>query len=337
MKAIVQDRYGPPEEVLALREIDKPEIGPGEVLVRVHAASLHPDVWHVVTGRPYVLRLLFGRVARPKEPVPGKDVAGVVEAVGEEVTRFTPGDEVFGETHTGLQWRNGGAFAEFVSVPEEVLACKPERATFEEAASLPTSGYIAVHNLRYAGSLGPERRVLINGAGGGVGSIALQLAKANGAHVTGVEGPEKLDMIRSLGADHVIDYTKEDFTANGERYDFILDVASNLSLKACEHSLSPSGIYNLIGHDHYGDGAGKIFGSMPRSLAQIARSAFDDRLPSWKMDLPTKAEVMVVLREGLESGKLTPAVDSTFPLEKVLEAMRYLKTGRALGKIIITP
>ena len=241
MKAVVQYKYGSPDDVLALREINKPVAGDDEVLVSVRAASVHPDVWHVVTGRPYVLRLMGAGVLKPKNPVPGTDVAGRVESIGKGVTRFRPGDEVFGETHTRLQWHNGGAFAEYVSVPQDALALKPANVTFEQASAVPTSGFIALHNLRGEGQIRSGQRVLINGAGGGVGTIALQLAKAYGAHVTGVDGTRKMEMIRSLGADYVIDYTQEDFTRRGERYDLILDVASNLSLSACQRALCPPG------------------------------------------------------------------------------------------------
>ncbi len=337
MKAIVQDRYGSPDHVLHLREIEKPVVGNDEVLVRVRAASVHPDVWHVVTGRPYVLRLMGAGVLRPKNPVPGTDVAGLVEWVGRDVTRYGPGDEVFGETHTEHEWRNGGAFAEWVSVPQDALALKPSGITFEQAAAVPTSGFIALHNLQSGGPIQPGQRVLINGAGGGVGTIAVQLAKAHGARVTGVDSTEKVEMVRSLGADHVIDYTKEDFTQRGERYDLILDVASNLSLSACKPALTPKGIYVLIGHDHFGAAAGRILGSLPRVLKLLAVSRFVSQLPDPSFSMPSKKDVMGALAELLEAGKLTPMVDKTYPLSEVREAMRYLQGGRARGKIIITP
>ncbi len=337
MKAIVQDKYGPPDDVLQLREIDKPAIGDDEVLVRVRAASVHPDVWHVVTGRPYVLRLMGAGMLRPKNRVPGTDVAGLVESVGKDVALFGPGDEVFGETHTKLQWRNGGAYAEYVSVPQDALAHKPSGITFEQAAAVPTSGFIALHNLQSGGQIQPGQSVLINGAGGGVGTIAVQLAKAYGARVTGVDSTEKMEMVRSLGADCVIDYTQEDFTRRGERYDLILDVASNLSLTVCKRALMPKGVYVLIGHDHFGDAAGRILGSLPRVLRLVALSPFDSQLPDPKFSIPSKGAVMAVLKEFLEAGKLTPVVDRTYPLKEVPEAMRYLQGGRACGKIIITP
>jgi len=337
MKAVVQDKYGSPDDVLQLREIDKPVVGDDEVLVRVRAASVHPDVWHVVTGRPYVLRLMGAGLLKPKNPVPGTDVAGHVDTVGKDVTHFGPGDEVFGESHRGLQWRNGGAFAEYVSVPQDALALKPNGITFEQAAAVPTSGFIALHNLLNERRIQPGQSVLVNGAGGGVGTIAIQLAKAYGARVTGVDSTEKMEMVRSLGADHVIDYTQEDFTQYSERYDLILDVASNLSLSACKRALMPTGIYVLIGHDHFGYAGGRWLGSLPRFFKLIVMSPFVSQLPDLNFSMPSKKDIMAVLKELLEAGKLTPVIDRTYPLSEVPEAMRYLQEGRARGKIIITP
>lgn len=337
MKAIVQDKYGSPEDVLQLREIEIPAIGDDEVLVRVHAASVHADVWHVVTGRPYVLRLMGSGVLRPKNPVPGTDAAGIVEAVGKDVTRFRTGDEVFGETHMKFQWVNGGAFAEYVSIPQDALELKPQGVSFEEAASVPTSGLIALYNLQMGGQIQPGQSVLINGAGGGVGTIAVQLAKTYGAHVTGVDSAERMEMLRSLGTDHVIDYTREDFTSRGRQYDLILDVASNLSLKACKGSLTPKGIYVLIGHDHYGKATGRLLGSIPRFFSLFALSPFVSQLPTPNFSPQRKGDAMAVLKEFLEKGKLTPVIDRTYPLEEVSEAMRYLQEGQTRGKIIITP
>ena len=337
VKAIVQNKYGSPDDVLKLSDIDKPVVGDDEVLVRIRAASVHPDVWHVVTGRPYVLRLMGAGLLKPKNPVPGTDLAGLVESVGKNVIRFKPGDEVFGETHLELQWRNGGAFAEYASVPQDALAIKPIGITFEQAAAVPSSGFIALHNLRNGKLIQPGQKVLINGAGGGVGSIAVQLAKAYGARVTGVENTEKLGMVRSLGADQVIDYTQEDFTQRDERYDLIFDVASNLSLASCKRALLPTGIYVLIGHDHFGAAAGRFFGSLPRMIKLFMLARFTSHLPDTSSSIPSKNDIMTVLKELLESGKLTPVIDRTYPLSEVPEAMRYLQGGRARGKIIIAP
>ncbi|MEV4383004.1 NAD(P)-dependent alcohol dehydrogenase [Streptosporangium sp. NPDC049644] len=334
MKAVVQDAYGSPE-VLELREIDKPVVKEDEVLVRVRAASVHPDVWHVVSGRPYVLRLMGAGLLRPKNRVPGTDVAGHVESVGRKVTRFRPGDEVFGETIRGNQWKNGGAFAEYVSVSQDALASKPGNVTFEQAAAVPTSGLIALRNLP-EGRLRPGQSVLVNGAGGGVGSFAVQLAKAYGATVTGVDDKAKLDMVRSLGADRVIDHTREDFTRSGERYDLIFDVPGNHSFSDCRHALMPEGTYVLIGHDRFGDVGGRWLGSLPHFFKLMAISGFRSQLSKPSSSAPSRKDSMAVLMEFLEAGKLTPVIDRTYPLGEVPEAIRRLTGGRALGKIVIT-
>ncbi len=335
MKAIVQDNYGS-LDVLELRDIDKPMVNGDEVLVRVHAASVHPDVWHLVRGLPYVLRLMGAGLLKPKNSVPGTDVAGHVESVGKNVTQFQPGDEVFGESVSSHQWHNGGAYAEYVSVPEDQLALKPANITFEEAAAVPTSGIIALQGLRYQGQLQSGQKALINGAGGGVGTIAVQLAKWYGAIVTGVDTTGKLDMLRSLGADHVIDYTQEDFTQRGERYDLIVDIPGNHSLSECRGALTPNGTYVLIGHDHFGKLGHRFLGGLPRGLKQIVMSPFVSQLPELSFSMPTKKDSMAVLKEFLEAGKITPIIDRTYPLSEVVEAIRYLEEEHAQGKVIIT-
>jgi NADPH:quinone reductase-like Zn-dependent oxidoreductase len=335
MKAIVQEKYGIPD-ALELREIDKPVVKDDEVLVRVHAASVHPDVWHVVRGLPYVLRLMGAGLLKPKNGVPGTDVAGHVEAVGNDVTRFQPGDEVFGETIKGYQWTNGGAYAEYVSVPEDALALKPANITFEQAAAVPTSGLIALQNLPNEGRLQPGQSVLVNGAGGGVGAFAVQIAKAYGAEVTGVDSTKKLKMVRSLGADQVIDYTQEDFTQSGERYDLIFDIPGNHPFLACRRVLTPSGKYVLIGHDRFGQGAGRWFGSIPRVLKLLALSPFVSQIPIPNFSMPDKKSQMVILKELLEAGKITPIIDRTYPLAEVPKAICYLEEGQARGKVVIT-
>jgi NADPH:quinone reductase-like Zn-dependent oxidoreductase len=336
MKAIVQEKYGSPVDVLELMDIDKPVVKDDEVLVRVHAASVHPDVWHVVRGLPYVLRLMGAGLLKPKNSVPGTDVAGHVESVGKNVTQFRPGDEVFGESVRGHQWHNGGAYAEYVSVPEDALALKPDNITFEQAAAVPTSGLIALQNLPNEGRVQPGQSVLINGAGGGVGALAVQLAKAYGAHVTGVDNTKKLDMVRSLGADRVIDYTQEDFTQSGERYDLIFDIPGNHPFSACRRVLTPDGIYVLIGHDRFGQGAGRWFGSIPRVLKLVALSPFLSQIPTPNFSMPDKKNQMVYLKELLETEKITPVIDRTYPLSEVPEAIRYLEEGHARGKVVIT-
>ena len=334
MKAIIQDRYGAPSDVLQLQEIDKPLVEDDEVLVRVQAASVHADVWKVVTGHPYLFRLLYGGLRKPKPPIPGTDMAGHVEAVGKHVTRFSPGDEVFGESNRGFQWLNGGAYAEYVSVPQDALAHKPDNVTFEQAASVPTSGYIALMNLNGDRKIQAGQRVLINGAGGGVGSIAVQLAKTYGAHVTGVDSPQKLAMISALGADQVIDYTQEDFTRGDDRYDFILDVASTLALSDCKRVLTPAGTYVLIGHDHYGHVGSRTFGTQPGFFKLMARAPFDSQLPSLSFSLPSRQAVMTTLKEFLEAGQLTPLIDRTYPLNATPEAIVTVDPnfGRKLQK-----
>jgi NADPH:quinone reductase-like Zn-dependent oxidoreductase len=264
-------------------------------------------------------------------------VAGHVESVGKNVTQFQQGDEVFGETIKGYQWTNGGAYAEYVSVPEDSLALKPANISFEQAAAVPTSGLIALQNLPNEGRLHPGQSVLVNGAGGGVGTIAVQLAKAYGANVTGVDDTTKLDMVRSIGADQVIDYTQEDFTQTGERYDLIFDIPGNHPFSACRRVLAPNGKYVLIGHDRFGQGAGRWFGSIPRVLKVVALSPFVSQMPTPNFSMPEKKkQQMVVLKQLMETGKLTSVIDRTYSLSEVPEAIRYLEAGHARGKVIIT-
>lgn len=324
--------------MLHLREILTPTPGDDDVLVCVRAASVHADVWHAVTGRPYVLRLMGGGFFKPKVTVPGTDVAGHVASVGKNVTAFRPGDEVFGESIRGIQWSNGGGFAEYALVPQIALVLKPPGLSFAQAAAVPTSGLIALTNLQGQRTLRTGQRVLINGAGGGVGSIVVQLAKAAGAHVTAVDSSGKLAMIRTLGADHVIDYTTEDFSRRGERYDLIFDVASNLSLADCRRALTPQGIYVFIGHDHYGAASGRWLGSIPRFLKLLLISPFVRHLPGeMTFSAPPKDTSLALLRDLLATGKLTPVIDQVFPLSDVPAALTYLQSGKACGRIIVTP
>jgi NADPH:quinone reductase-like Zn-dependent oxidoreductase len=336
MKAIVQVRYGSPHD-LQVREVATPSVGPGDVLVRVHAASLHPDVWHVIAGRPYILRIMGGGFFKPKQPIPGTDMAGIVVSVGERVTRFRPGDEVFGETMSSHQWTNGGAFAEYVAAREEWLALKPANVTFEQAAAVPTSGFITILNLREAPGWRPGLSVLINGAGGGVGSLAVQIAKAHGAHVTAVDATHKLDMLRSLGADEVIDYTSEDFTRRGVRYDFIFDVPGDRPFSAIKHALTDDGRYVPIGHDHFGAAGRRVFGLLPHFFRLIFMSRFVRQLRGTGLPAPSRQETLNMLKELLASGKITPIIDSTYPLSQVGEALRHMIEDGPRGKVIITP
>jgi len=338
MKAVVQDSYGEPGQVLRVRDIPMPAVGDGHVLVRVRAASMHPDIWHAVTGLPYVFRLMWFGVRRPKFPVPGTDLAGVVESVGRAVTRFKAGDEVFGES-TAVGWTNGGAFAEYASVPQQLLAQKPQHLTFEQAATVPTSGYIALSNLRGAGPL-DGKNVLINGGGGCLGSIAIQIAKTRGARVTAVDCAEKLAMMRSLGADCVIDYEKSDVLQGSERYDFILDVASTLWFDVCAPILAPAGIYRPIGHAKFGKATGRmggrIVGMLPAFFSLLLPALADPKKRK-NFKMLSKSEAMTTLTGLLESGQLTPIVARTFPLSEVTAAMKCQEESRTAGRIVITP
>jgi len=336
MKAIVQSAYGDPDEVLSLQEIDRPTLGDDQVLVKVHATSVHPDIWHVVAGRPYVLRLMGAGLRKPKNPVPGTDAAGVVEAIGKDVTRFSEGDEVFGEVVEGFQWMNGGTFAEYVASNESALELKPPNITMEQAATVPTSGLIALINLDKEGQIEEGHRVLINGAGGGVGTLAVQIAKALGGTVTAVDSAEKLEMLQSLGAESVIDYRAEDFTQGDIRYDLILDIASTLTLTDARRALTPEGIYVRIGHEHFGDaGTGAWLGSLPGFFKLIAQSTYTTNLPKLDFDMDITGR-LDFLRGLIAEGKITPVVARTFPLGEVREAMRYMKEGKALGRIVIS-
>jgi NADPH:quinone reductase-like Zn-dependent oxidoreductase len=334
MKAIVQERYGS-ADVLQLREIDRPTIKDDEVLVRVHAASVHADVWHAMRGVPYVLRLMGSGVRAPKHRVPGTDLAGVVDSVGANVTRFRPGDDVFGQSLHANLWRNGGALAEYAAVPEAMLELRPAGLTFEQAAAVPTSGSLAVQHVRDEGRVQPGQTVLINGAGGAVGTFAVQLAKAYGAHVTGVDAPGKLDMLRSIGTDQVLDYTQEDFTRRDERYDFILDIAGNHPWLECRRALTTDGTYVLSGFDQYGRSGHRWFGSLGRFARLIVISPFVRHLHPFR-GTKDPGDRLVVLKELIEAGKVTPVIDRTFPLGDVPEAILYLETGQAGGKVVIT-
>ena len=322
MKAIVQDKYGSPD-VLQLREIDKPAVGDDEVLVRVHAAGVDQGVWHLMAGLPYLLRVAGFGLRAPKNPVRGRTLAGRVEAVGENVTRFQPGDEVFGTCR--------GSFAEYACARADRLAPKPANLTFEQAAAVPISGCAALQAVRDPGKVRPGQHVLIIGAGGGVGTFAVQLAKAFGAEVTGVCSTTKTDLVRSIGADHVIDYTREDFADGRNRYDVILDIAGNRSLSHLRRALAPEGTLVIVG----GEGGGRWLGGIDRQLRAHLLSPFvRQKLGTWIST--ERKEDLEALRELLEAGKVTPVIDRTFPLSEAPEAIRYLRTGQAHGKVVIT-
>jgi NADPH:quinone reductase-like Zn-dependent oxidoreductase len=322
MKAIVQDTYGS-TEVLELRDIDKPEIADDEVLVRVHAAGVDRGVWHVMTGLPYPIRLAGYGLRAPKTQVPGADVAGVVEAVGKDVTRFQPGDEVFGI--------GKGAFAEYARAPENKLAPKPANLTFEQAAVVAISGLPALQSLRDHGKVRPGQKVLIIGASGGVGTYAVQLAKVFGAEVTAVCSTAKVDLVRSLGADHVIDYTRDDFAEGVSRYDLILDIGGNSSLSRLRRALTPRGTLVIVG----GEGGGRWLGGTDRQIRALVLSRFVGQKLGTFISKENH-EDMLVLKELIEAGKVTPVIDRTYPLSEVPQAIRYVEQGQARGKVVIT-
>jgi NADPH:quinone reductase-like Zn-dependent oxidoreductase len=322
MKAIVRDTYGSPD-VLELRDIDKPEIGDDEVLVRVHAAGLDRGVWHVMTGLPYPIRLAGYGLRAPKNPVIGSDVAGVVEAVGKNVSRFQPGDEVFGI--------GKGTYAEYAGALEDKLAPKPANLTFEQAAVVAISGLTALQALRDHGKVRPGQEVLIIGASGGVGTFAVQIAKAFGAQVTGVCSTAKVEMVRSIGADHVIDYTREDFAESGRRYDLILDIGGNSTLARLRRALAPQGTLVITG----GEGGGRWLGGTDRQIRAMMLSPFVSQKLGTFINKENHEDILV-LKELIESGKVTPVIDRTYPLSEVPETIRYLQEGHARGKVVIT-
>jgi NADPH:quinone reductase-like Zn-dependent oxidoreductase len=322
MKAIARDSYGS-SDLLELRDIDKPEIGDDEVLVRVHAAGVDRGVWHLMTGLPYLVRIAGYGLRAPKNPVIGMDLAGVVEAVGKNVSRFQRGDKVFGVGE--------GSFAEYALAREDKLAPKPANLTFEQAAVVAVSGLTALQALRDHGRVEPEQEVLIIGASGGVGTFAVQIARAFGAHVTGVCSTAKVEMVRSIGADHVIDYTREDFAEGGQRYDLILDIGGNSSLARLRRTLTPEGTLVIVG----GEGGGRWFGGIDRQLRAMMVSRFVGQKLGTFISKENH-EDLLVLKELIESGKLTPVIDRTFPLAEVPEAIRYLQEGHAQGKVVIS-
>lgn len=322
MRAVVQDSYGS-ADVLGLREIDRPVIGDDEALVRVHAAGLDQGVWHVMAGLPYPIRIAGYGLRRPKTPVPGADLAGVVEAVGNGVTRFQPGDEVFGI--------GKGSYAEYARARQDKLAPKPASLTFEQAAAVAVSGLAALQGLRDHGKLRPDEKVLIIGASGGVGTYAVQLAKAFGAQVTGVCSTTKMDTVRSIGADHVIDYTRDDFADGKQRYELILDIGGNASLSRLRSALTQKGTLVIVG----GETDGRWLGGTDRQLRALVLSRFVGQKLGTFVSRETH-EDMIVLKGLIEAGKVTPVIDRTFPLNEVPEAIRYLRDGRAHGKVVIT-
>ena len=321
MRAIVQRRYGT-ADVLHLEELERPVPGPDEVLVRVRAAGLDRGTWHFMTGVPYLGRLAFG-LRVPKNPVLGLDVAGTVEAVGSKVTRFKAGDDVFG---TGK-----GTFAEYTVGREDKLAPKPPSLTFEEAAVVPVSGSTALQGLRECGRIQMGQRVLIVGASGGVGSYAVQLAKALGAEVTGVASTGKLELVRSMGADHTIDYTTEDFADGSRRYDLIIDIGGRRKVSILRRALAPKGTLVLLG----GEEGGRLSGGMGRQLRALVLSIFVDQRLTMFVAKQNRG-YLDALSDFIETGRLIPSIDRTYPLDEMPDAMRRLETGQVRGKIAIT-
>lgn len=321
MKAIVYHDYGPPE-VLKCEETEKPVPGDNEVLIRVRAASANPLDWHFMRGSPYLLRLGAG-LRRPKLTRLGVDVAGQVELVGSKVTQFKAGDEVFGSCR--------GAFAEYVCTRESALVAKPANVTFEQAAAIPVAAFTALQGLRDKGHIQPGHKVLINGAAGGVGTLAVQIAKSFGTDVTGICSTRNLDMVRSLGADRVIDYTNEDFTRDGQHYDLILDCVGNHSLSAIRRALSPKGVYIGV--------AGNPNGRMIVLLARVIKGIVVSRFASQKLMMvmaKSSKEDLIVMNDLMKAGKVTPVIDRRYDLSEVPEAIRYLEQGHARGKVVIT-
>src|SRR5919205_4575086 len=321
MRAVVRDAYGS-VDVLRLAVVDKPVAGEGEVLVRVHAAGVDQGVWHLMVGMPYVMRLAGFGIRAPKNPLLGYDLAGRVEALGANVDLFRPGDEVFGTCR--------GSFAEYAVARADRLASKPDNVGLEEAAAVPISGYAALQAVRGHGAVRAGQRVLIIGAGGGVGTFAVQIAKADGAEVTAVCSTAKTELVRSIGADHVIDYTREDFADGRHRYDVILDIAGNRPLSQLRRALTPRGTLVIVGAED----AGKWLG-IRRQLRAAALSPFVAQKLGFYISTERSRD-LEELRRLLEAGAVRPVVDRTFPLDEVQQAVGYLRDGQARGKIVIT-
>ena len=323
MRAIVYHKYGSPD-VLQLKEVEKPTPKDDEVLIRIYAASANALDWHYMRGTPFLARLVNG-LQKPKNTKLGADVAGRVEAVGRTVKQFQVGDDVFG----CIPINELGSFAEYVCAHEDALALKPARMTFEQAAAVPLAAFTALQGLRDKGQIKLGQKVLINGASGGVGTFAVQIAKSFGTEVTGVCSTRNLDMVRSIGADHVIDYTQEDFTKNGQRYDLIFDAVGNRSVSDYKRALSPNGMCAVAG-----------FTTLPHLFQVLVLGSWVSRTGRKKIGQmetakPNKKD-LVFIKELLEAGKVVPVIDRTYPLSEVPEAIRYLEAGHAKGKVIIT-
>lgn len=322
MTAIVYRQYGSPG-VLSLETIEKPSPAANELLIKVHDASLNPLDWHYMRGTPYLVRMLIG-MGRPKSPRIGVDFSGTVEAVGAQVNRFKPGDEIFGTAN--------GALAQYVTSTEVGLALKPANMSFEQAASVPIAAITALQGLRDKGQIKPGQKLLINGASGGVGTFAVQIAKSYGAEVTGVCSTRNLDLVRSIGADHVIDYTKEDFTRGSQRYDLILDIVGNHAFWDYRRVLNPHGIFVVVG----GPTDNPWLGGLTGPIKAFAISAFASQSFTTLLADANKTTDLISLVELMQAGKLTPVIDRRYPLNETPAAMRYLEQGHARGKVIVS-
>ena len=321
MKAIVQDSYGS-ADVLELRDVDKPKPGDDEVLIRVHAAGVDPGVWHLMTGLPYLVRVMGFGIRKPKIRIRGSDVAGTVEAVGRNVTQFKEGDPVYGTCD--------GSFAEYACAKAERFAPKPANLSFEQAAAVPISGMTALNGLRDAGKIQSGQNVLIIGAAGGVGTYAVQLAKAFGAVVTGVCSTSKAELVRAVGADEVIDYTREDFTDGTRQFDLILDTAGRRPLSHLRRALTPQGTLVIVG----GEGGDRWLGGFQRQIFAPVRSRFSQQKLLGLISKERQRDLLT-LKDLIEEGKLTPVIGRTFPLSEAPQAIRYLEQGHARGKAVL--
>jgi NADPH:quinone reductase-like Zn-dependent oxidoreductase len=322
MKAIVQDKYGS-ADVLELRDIEKPVAGDNDMLIQVHAAGVDPGVWHLMTGLPYLVRIMGFGFSTPKIRVRGRDVAGTVEAVGKNVTQFRPGDLVYGICD--------GSFAEYVSAKPSLFAHKPANLSFEQAAAVPISGMTALNGLRDVGKIQPRQKVLIIGAAGGVGTYAVQLAKTFGAVVTGVCSTSKAELVRGIGADEVIDYTREDFTDGARRFDLILDTAGRRPLSQLRRALTAEGTIVIVG----GEGGDRWLGGFQRQIF-APLSALFTKQKFRSLMFKERQQDLLTMKELIEAGKITPVIDKTYPLSEAAQAIRYLELGHARGKVVVS-
>lgn len=336
MRAVIQRRYGTPDE-LTVGELPVPEPRPDEVLIAVRAASVHADVWHVVAGHPRFMRLMGNGVWRPKRPVPGTDVAGVVAAVGRDVTEFAVGDEVMAETLRSHQWVAGGAWAEFATAPERRTARKPDTISFAEAACVPTTGMIALDLVLTQGRLQPGEDVLVNGAGGALGTQVVQIARAKGARVTAVDsGAAKLELLERLGADRILDYRELDYTTESDRYDLVVDIPGNHPWSRVKRVLTPTGRYVLVGHDAYDATSHPWLGAMRTVLPLLVRAIASPHLSGITKAEPHPAR-MRELHRLVETGELSPVVGRTYALEDAPLALGDLMSGDTAGRLVLEP